>query len=212
MAYVQCMDCGFSFAPEFATWTHEDFAREIYNADYVRVDPDALDHRPRINSQTLAATFRPSRAYIRHLDYGGGAGRLSELMRAEGWDSVSFDPFVDTRDAWRRLDKFQLITCFEVFEHVLDVHGLMRRLLLLLDAEGLVLVGTLVSDGHVQPGAALDWWYAAPRNGHISLFSRHSLALLAARHGLESASFSENIHLFWRGQFPRWARHLLKGG
>ncbi len=67
-----------------------------------------------------------------------------------------------------------------------------------------------MSDGQVLPGRPLTWWYAAPRNGHVSLFSARSLGLLAARQGWATASFSADIHLFWRGDFPAWARHLLK--
>jgi hypothetical protein len=31
---------------------------------------------------------------------------------------------------------------------------------------------TLLSDGNIKLGQKLTWWYASPRNGHISLFSR----------------------------------------
>jgi hypothetical protein len=208
--YLQCTACGFAFAPELHRWKPADFSREIYNDDYAVVDPDHRETRPRVNSETLAATFGAAGRSIRHLDYGGGAGRLAELMTALGWHSTSFDPFFGGQaDVSGR---FHLITCFEVFEHVADPAALMARLRALMDKEGLVLASTLVSDGQIHPGQALDWWYAAPRNGHISLHTRRSLALLATGQGLETASFSPDIHLFWRGQFPRWARHLLKGG
>jgi hypothetical protein len=35
---------------------------------------------------------------------------------------------------------------------------------------------------------------------------------LAKKHGFAVASFSPGMHLFWRQQFPQWARHLLQGG
>lgn len=208
--YVQCAGCGFVFAPELHQWTPEDFSREIYNDGYAAVDPDHRETRPRINSETLVATFGQAGCSIRHLDYGGGAGRLAELMRAAGWHSTSYDPFFAGQITVS--GRFHLLTCFEVFEHVPDPVGLMQRLRALMDKDGLVLASTLVSDGQISPGKPLDWWYVAPRNGHISLHSRRSLALLAAGQGLETASFSPDIHLFWRDPFPRWARHLLKGG
>jgi hypothetical protein len=40
-----------------------------------------------------------------------------------------------------------------------------------------VLFSTLLSDGEIVRGRPLRWWYAAPRNGHISLFSAQSLRL-----------------------------------
>ena len=126
--YALCAGCGFCFAPEFATWTPEDFAREIYNAEYIRVDPDYAQVRPRVNAGTLKDSFGDRGRAIRHLDYGGGAGRLSELLRRSRWRSVSYDPFFDRRKRLEDLGQFQLITCFEVFEHVADGQGLMRRL------------------------------------------------------------------------------------
>jgi hypothetical protein len=55
----------------------------------------------------------------------------------------------------------------------------------------------------------LIWWYAAPRNGHISLFSRESLARLGAKQGLNFGSLIPDPHVFWRGA-PAWAGHLFK--
>lgn len=210
VVYLLCGGCGFCFAPEFSGWTEEDFQREIYNADYIKVDPDYAGTRPRVNADTLIATLGGRHAGMRHLDYGGGAGMLSRLLRQAGWDSVSYDPFVDRDIRPESLGQFGLVTCFEVFEHVADVAGLASRLQALLAPEGLMLVSTLVSDGQLAAGQALTWWYAAPRNGHISLFSSRSLAVLAQRHGFNVASFSPDMHVLWRGGFPAWASHLLK--
>lgn len=210
--YVICRACGFAWAPEFAAWTTADFEREIYNAAYGEVDPDHRELRPRTNAETLLGTFPEPHRPARHLDYGGGAGRLSELLRAAGWDSTSCDPFFHGPGARDPDGRYPLITCFEVFEHVPDPAQLAQRLNGLLAPDGLILASTLVSDGQVLPGRPLTWWYAAPRNGHVSLYSARSLGLLAARQGWATASFSPDIHLFWRGGFPAWARHLLKAG
>jgi len=210
--YVLCRSCGFAWAPEFATWTPADFEREIYNAGYAEVDPDHLERRPRTNAETLLGSFPKPHRPIRHLDYGGGAGLLSELLRQGGWDSTSLDPFFNGAGSAEPSGRYQLISCFEVFEHVADVAHLVQRLDQLLAPDGLLLVSTLVSDGHLQPGRPPGWWYAAPRNGHISLYSARSLGILAARQGWATGSISPDIHLFWRGDFPAWARHLLKAG
>lgn len=214
--YVMCRTCGFAFAPEFAAWTAEDFAREIYNEGYAAVDPDHRDLRPRANAATLLGMFPGASRPARHLDYGGGAGRLSEVLRAAGWDSTCHDPFFHdggfAGDAPAPAGTYSLITCFEVFEHVTDPRALAARLDGLLAPDGLMLVSTLVSDGQLAPGKPLTWWYAAPRNGHVSLYSRTSLDMLATRQGWRFASFSPESHVFWRGEFPAFARHLLAPG
>ena len=70
---------------------------------------------------------------------------------------------------------FDLVTAFEVFEHVPDIDILFTDLQSLVKAEGLILFSTLLSDGEIGRDRPLSWWYASPRNGHISLFSAQSL-------------------------------------
>jgi SAM-dependent methyltransferase len=207
--YVLCRQCGFCFAPELHAWKLEEFESRIYNDAYIDVDPDYTGVRPEANARSLAEMFGNRVAGIRHLDYGGGHGLLSDLMRDSGWESSSYDPFVDgdlNPDAW---GKFGLITAYEVFEHVPNVKQLASDLVTLLDENGIVLFTTLVSDGHIQEHQRITWWYASPRNGHISLFSRKSLQILGTNAGFRFGSFSEGFHAFWR-TIPPWARHLIQ--
>ena len=205
--YYLCDDCGFCFAPEIAGWTLEDFEREIYNDRYVDVDPDYLDARPRANAANILALLDSQSLQIRHLDYGGGSGLLSEVLFSTGWDSTSYDPFVNRGIAQSEIGKFDLITEFEVFEHVPDVNRLASDLASLLRPDGIVLFSTLLSDGNISRGQRLTWWYASPRNGHISLFSRTSLATLARNHGFKFGSPSAGFHAFWRS-IPRWEEQV----
>ena len=206
--YVQCADCGFSFAPEFSTWSLEDFRQKIYNHAYALADPDHAAARPEANAAVLREMFAPTAGAFRHLDYGGGNGHLARCLRDAGWDSVSHDPFFDQQLNAGALGRFDLITAYEVFEHVPDVQRLMADLRALLVPGGLVLFSTLLSDGQLGTAAPISWWYAAPRNGHISLFSRHSLTMLAAASGLKFDSFSGGMHIFFT-QVPPWAAHLV---
>jgi hypothetical protein len=206
--YALCDHCGFCFAPEMHRWSIEDFSRRIYNDDYKLVDPDYLDARPRANAQMLAATFANHVLEIRHLDYGGGNGVLSNELFAAGWNSTSYDPFVDGPPRGD-LGTFNLVTSFEVFEHVPDVNNLICTLSALVEAEGMVMFSTLFSDGSVARNQRVQWWYASPRNGHISLFSRRSMVLLGKKEGFELVSFSPNLHAFWR-KIPSWAADVFK--
>jgi SAM-dependent methyltransferase len=207
--YALCGSCGFCFAPELCAWPPEEFAARIYNDEYVVVDPDCVETRPRANAASLVRMFRNLPASIRHLDYGGGNGLLAKVLREAGWDSVSYDPLADKDVKAEHLGKFDLITAFEVFEHVPDVQGLMSDLRLLLSPGGVVLFSTLLSDGDIQPNRRLTWWYASPRNGHISLFSKRSLALLAKNSGWNFGSFSRGSHAFFTS-VPSWAAHLIR--
>lgn len=207
--YLLCSQCGFCFAPEIAAWTLEQFADKIYNDDYANVDPDYIDIRPMANARYLQAMFGASSKQFRHLDYGGGGGLLSAALKDQGWDSSSYDPFVNRDVLLAQLGQFDLISSFEVFEHVPDPVQLMADLRSLLAPGGVVVFSTLASDGHIHPGQPLSWWYAAPRNGHISLYSRHSLAILAHLSGLTFASFDAGYHVFFT-DLPDWASHVLR--
>lgn len=207
--YALCSHCGFCFAPEISTWTLEEFEERIYNEEYALVDPEYIDARPRVNASALISMFGDSLPPVKHLDYGGGSGLLSSLLTKSNWQSVSYDPFVDKDVSIEKLGKFDLITAFEVFEHVPDIHLLMSNLLSLLSVNGIVLFSTLLSDGNINASQRINWWYASPRNGHISLFSRNSLVLLAQKNGLNFGSFSKGFHIFY-SKIPFWAEHLVR--
>lgn len=206
--YYLCDGCGFCFAPEFAAWTFHDFEQRIYNGDYEKVDPDYKLVRPAANANMLAGLF--AAAKVSHLDYGGGSGLLSKQLGDKGWDSQTYDPYVDRSVDVRGLGPFDLVTAFEVFEHVPDVNVLFDDLQTLVKPDGAIMFSTLLSDGEIGRGRPLSWWYASPRNGHISLFSAQSLRMCLNQRGFNFASASANLHVAYR-TIPPWAAHLLGG-
>jgi hypothetical protein len=202
--YRRCGQCGFAFTDAFDGWSQEDFQQQIYNADYVLVDPDFVEIRPTGNARLIADSFADARATMRILDYGGGAGLMAELLRAEGFSAATYDPF--SQFSTLPDERFDLITCFEVMEHVPWPRATARTMDGLLNREGAILFSTLA-----QPEAfareGLGWWYAAPRNGHISLYSTAALALLFKPLGMRVISFNAAMHMAYR-RVPTFARHL----
>ena len=207
--YSLCGNCGFCFSAELSAWNLEEFEEKIYNDEYILVDPEYVETRPGANASNLIAMFGDSAQPIRHLDYGGGNGHMAGILNKANWQSSSYDPFVDRSLRIDELGKFDLITAFEVFEHVPDVHQLMSNLRSLLAPDGMVLFSTLLSDGNIHPGQGLNWWYAAPRNGHISLFSTKSLVIIARHYGFNFGSFSPVSHIFFT-KVPQWASHIIR--
>jgi SAM-dependent methyltransferase len=207
--YALCSNCAFCFAPELTTWQLSKFEEKIYNDEYVLVDPDYVEARPRANATNLISMFGDRGQTVRHLDYGGGDGLLVKLLRDSNWQSTSYDPFVNKNVGVEQIGKFDLITAFEVFEHVPNVQELMSNLCSLLIPGGLVMFSTLLSDGNIHSHQKINWWYASPRNGHISLFSKKSLATLAKKSGFNFVSFSVGFHVFFT-DVPFWANHLIR--
>jgi rubredoxin len=206
--YNRCAECAFVFAPEFSGWSDQDFQTHIYNERYIDIDPDYVSKRPLANTGFLQQLFGEGRQAIRHLDYGGGSGVLAKALTDKGWNSTSYDPFPRNEQDIGALGKFNLISAFEVFEHVPDVNDLMRNLTSLMENECVVVFTTLLSDRHIAANQRLTWWYAAPRNGHISLFSKRSLVLLAEQHGLQFGSFNGGTHCLFN-RLPDFAKKLL---
>jgi SAM-dependent methyltransferase len=209
--YARCDNCGFCFAPEIANWKLEEFEERIYNNKYALVDPDYIEIRPRANATNLISMFGDKAHSIKHLDYGGGSGLLSNVLNESNWQSVSYDPFVDKNVSIAQFGKFDLISAFEVFEHEPEPQHLMSNLRSLLSPNGIVLFSTLLSDGNIHINQRINWWYASPRNGHISLFSSNSLEILAQNNGFNFRSFSVGFHVLFTN-IPPWADHLIRVG
>jgi SAM-dependent methyltransferase len=209
--YTRCTACSFCFAPALHQWSSEEMAARIYNEGYAQVDPDYIEARPRNSADNLLQLF-PSlgEARIKHLDYGSGSGRLSEMLCGAGWQSQPYDPFVPGTAAPEPNEQFGLITAFEVFEHVADLNGLTQFIRDHLEPGGLLVFSTLLNDSDIVPGQRLSWWYASPRNGHISLFSKQSLLITLQRCGLAGyASASAVLHIAGT-RWPVWSQHLLQ--
>jgi hypothetical protein len=207
--YVSCPGCQFCFAPQVCAWSPDEFAARIYNDEYSDFDPDYKEARPKGNANHLLSLFGARLRDITHLDYGGGSGLLSRLLCEQGVRSRSFDRFVDHDLDVRSLGRFDLITAYEVFEHVPDVQALMCDLVALRTPTGMILFSTLLSDGQIARNQRLSWWYASPRNGHISLFSRASLSRLSRQYGLTFGSFNTGFHALWTTP-PDWGRHIIR--
>lgn len=202
--YHLCASCGFCFAPEMMQWTEDDLRMRIYNDDYIKADPDYVEKRPDNFAATLTTIFPLANSSLRHLDFGGGDGRMSGRLREAGWNSQAYDPFgSDGRLAEPPTELFDLITAIEVFEHAQDPQHVMAQLVSLLAPDGIIFFSTLVSDGQNLATNGLKWQYAAPRNGHISLHTRETLKALGRQHGLSFTSLSDNIHLYSTPKTPR---------
>ena len=202
--YRQCETCHFAFTDAFDEWSAEAFQANIYNDSYISVDPDLVEVRPAGNARLIGATFQPTRTSMRILDYGGGTGLFAERLREQGYSAATYDPFLDCHPIPD--ERFDLITCFEVMEHAPFPRETIAAIVGLMKEEGAVLFSTLLQPASFNK-TGLQWWYASPRNGHVSLFSPQSLALLFQLHGMKVASFTEGLHIAYR-TIPAFAKHL----
>jgi len=206
--YFQCQDCAFTYSPEIAQWSDKEFAEKIYNDNFLLMDVDAIDKRPRANATSLHQLFGGQKSNITHLDYGGGTGLLSNLLIGAGWNSANYEPYLGHSVSLNELGKFNLITCYEVFEHAPSPSKLIRTLSDLLEEEGMILFSTQLSDQNLTVGKRIAWWYATPCTGHISLFSYKSLETLGKKFNFNFKSFNAGFHCFYK-KLPRFADSIV---
>ena len=207
--YYKCSHCDFIFTGDFDAASDDEFKQYIYNDAYIDVDPDYESVRPQSNAKMIGDAFARQLSELTILDYGGGNGTLAKLLSQAGAKQADcYDPFHGTHSA-RPQQKYQLITAFEVAEHVPDPLATFRDMAALLcEDEGALLFSTLVQPNNIDDMKAR-WWYIGPRNGHISIHSFKSLSLCLANVGLSLTSHNQGIHMAYR-KIPSFAKHLLR--
>jgi 2-polyprenyl-6-hydroxyphenyl methylase/3-demethylubiquinone-9 3-methyltransferase len=206
VAYHRCPDCGFLFTTFFDHWTVAELAAHVYNDGYAQVDPDYTGVRPNTFADTILEHFAAQAGRIRFLDWGAGAGILARRLQAAGFQrALAYDPF-NPAHCEPQDQTFNFLGCFEVLEHLLEPQEAVNAMARLVDADGMVLMTTLLQ-GRDSQEAGLRWWYLAPRNGHASLYTRQALGLLWHRAGFQMHSLDGHLHVAWK-RIPAFAAHL----
>ncbi len=204
--YHHCPACRLIFTAAFDHFTKEEFLAHIYNREYALVDPDYAEFRPAHTAGMIAKTFVRTPT-IRILDFGGGNGAAAEHLRRAGFvNAQTYDPFVDL-SATAPAGTFDLITCIEVVEHSPTPLETFGQIASLLASDGMILLTTMTQPPDIDR-IGLSWWYAGPRNGHVTLYSQQALRHVAAAIGMSYAPVNAGIHLLFRRELPPFARHL----
>ncbi|HEX2654233.1 MAG TPA: class I SAM-dependent methyltransferase, partial [Xanthobacteraceae bacterium] len=189
--YQKCSNCDFTFTTAFDDWSAGRFAEEIYNERYIECDPDYADARPRSMSEDLSAIFDQFKGRS-VLDYGCGSGRMMEIMRELGFRNLDgYDPISYCE---RPKSRYELAYSVEVIEHSPTPWETFREAVSYLSKDAVFAFTTLVVDHTIAP-YDLSNWYVAPRNGHVSLYSRAALLLVASELGYDLWT-NGNFHVF----------------
>jgi phage pi2 protein 07 len=130
----------------------------------------------------------------KYLDYAGGYGILTRLMRDLGFDFSWHDPFTTNLLArgfeYNPGDKIQLLTTFESFEHFVEPLTDIEKMLEI--SKNILFTTTLVPSPVPQPET---WWYYGLEHGqHISFYSRETLQFIAKQFNLHFYS-NQHVHL-----------------
>lgn len=180
VSYFRCSVCRFLFTQFFDDWTPQEFARFVYNEDYIKVDGEYAGIRPEREADAMSRRLAGLK-HLRILDYGSGSGVFADRLRTHGFENVtSYDPFSSPA---RPSGQFDVITCFEVLEHTPAPQATLVDIASLVDPSGCVIFSTAIQPPTIGEIRA-NWWYVAPRNGHVSIYSLNALARLGQGVGL----------------------------
>lgn len=188
--YFQCVRCGF-------VQTEEPFwLAEAYSTALIAADVGAVQRNLLLAETTQAIVERFFDPAGRFLDYGGGYGLFVRLMRDRGLDFRWRDKYAANLygmgfEADAGSEGFDLVTAFEVFEHLVDPVAEVGEMLR--QGAALLFSTELIPAANPRPGA---WWYYAPFGGqHIALYTRAALAALGARFGAHLTTSGRSLHL-----------------
>jgi hypothetical protein len=196
ISYFKCRQCSF-IQTENPYWLEESYHSAIADMDIGYLSRNLI-YRDFVSSFiTGNKQFNPDAAF---LDYGGGYGAFVRLMRDNGFNFYRedkycqniFAKYFDVKDITIN-QPFEMVTCFEVFEHLADP---MPEIEKILHYSKSVLFST-----ELQPDTELkspdDWWYFSPESGqHISFYTKKSLETMAEKYRLNFYTNGVSTHIF----------------
>lgn len=195
--YYQCSNCLF-IQTEAAYWL-----KEAYETPMDRSDTGVLQRNILFSLKTSLLIHFLFNKKGRYLDYAGGWGVFTRLMRDRGFDFYWYDPYTENKFARGfegELDKkYELITLFEGFEHFDNPREEFKKIFKL--SNNILFSTELVPKPTPNPK---EWWYYGLNHGqHIAFYSKETLEHIAQEYSFFYHTNGNNIHLFSKQKIPR---------
>jgi hypothetical protein len=155
-------------------WLTESYASAINKIDLGPVNRALTGSK--IVEGAILGMFDKNAKFI---DYGAGYGLLVRIMRDRGFDFYWHDRYCANIFAEHFVanleSKFELLTAFEVFEHLVDPLSEIESML--------AYSNSLLFSTHLVPKevrVACDWWYFGPEHGqHVAFYTVDALQAVA---------------------------------
>lgn len=185
IAYYKCNCCGF-LQTEKPYWLAEAYSDTIPKSD------EGILRRNIYFADKVERVIRKHfDVHANYLDYGGGYGFFTRMMRDRGlqfWHTDLFCKNLFRYDAELGRN-YEMITAFEVFEHLENPLTEFKKLIEQHSASS-ILFSTAM-----QPVGLHEWDYLSLADGqHISFLSPKTLAYMAGQLGVKYFT-SGNLHL-----------------
>lgn len=192
--YYHCSCCGF-LQTEEPYWLEEAYVDAI-----AKLDTGIMERNislSKIASSIIYFLFDKTGTF---LDYGGGHGIFTRMMRDIGFDFYWYDIHAKNLVAKgfeysNSIKNIELLTAIECFEHFVDPIKEIENILAI--SKNILFTTQLLP----QPvPAPKDWWYYCLQTGqHISFYSKKTLDFIAQKYGLNVYTWGGN-HLLTKKQ------------
>jgi hypothetical protein len=208
VSYYYCESCGF-LRTERPYWLDE-----AYSSAIAAADTGLVSRNIQVSRALAALLFLAFRAdgKGRWLDYAGGYGMLTRLMRDKGFDFYWSDKHANNIFAQGFEHKVGMtydgVTAIEVLEHTEDPLAFLSDLSRLSPTRTVILTTELCASPPPRPE---EWWYFGLIAGqHIAFFQERTLEAMAARLGVRYMR-AGTLHVFSE-QLPSTVLARVAGG
>lgn len=205
--YYHCNNCGYLFTEE-PYWLNEAYESAINISDTGIIYRNIQFSK--ICSVIIDLYFN---RHNKFLDYAGGYGLFTRMMRDIGFDFYWIDKYSENLLARgfeydeNKKDNLELVTAFEVFEHFIDPVNELGYIFKY--GKNIIFSTELLPDPLPKPG---EWWYYGFTHGqHISFYSKKSLMILGQKYGLNFYSM-KGLHLFTEKKLNETVLKIMKKG
>lgn len=203
--YYHCKDCGYLFTEE-PYWLNEAYESAINISDTGIIYRNLQFSK--ICSVIIDLYFN---RHDKFLDYAGGYGLFTRMMRDIGFDFYWIDKYSENLLARgfeydeNKKDNLELVTAFEVFEHFINPVKELEQIFKY--GENIIFSTELLPDPLPKPD---EWWYYGFTHGqHVSFYSKKSLMILGRKFGLNFYSM-KGIHIFTKKKLNEKILQVVK--
>jgi len=202
--YLRCCACGTVFLP------NPGWLEEAYGEAISALDVGLLERCLQLANVTGAVIAAERRAGGVFLDFAGGFGTLTRLMRDRGHDFRHHDPLCKNVFAGPFegdvSGRYDLVTAFEVLEHLSDPVAALGPVAATTDL--LLITTQVLPEPAPLPGS---WDYYAPETGqHITFATVAGLRALATSFGMSLTTSGRLVHALHRRPLKAATRLVLK--
>jgi hypothetical protein len=203
VGYYTCPNCGF-MQTEPPYWLDEAYKNPINISDTGIIVRN--QRQARIVASIIFLLFDKDKKFV---DYAGGYGLFTRMMRDIGFDFYWSDPYTQNVMArkfeMQANERYSIATSFESFEHFVNPIEELEKILQVADN---VILSTELLPNPV-PGID-EWWYYGKEHGqHVAFYTKSAFIELSSRSNLHYYNV-DNIHILTKEKFSILGRLILK--